>query len=176
MGSIVHDPDAHVRVTVINVLLEICVVCESKRFIDILDILSTVTRILRGVFTLLTWEKQVLFRPCENPNSPSAHEDIIDLIGGLTELFVNKIRRLPSSHALRIYHMLVNFLKKHYDRLERELQEKEAREIELQNKDPKERELKEKEWKEKDLKELREKPPGFEACNKARYMVRECYW
>jgi len=72
--------------------------------------------------------------------------------------------------------MLVNFLKKHYDRLERELQEKEAREIELQNKDPKERELKEKEWKEKDLKELREKPPGFEACNKARYMVRECYW
>lgn len=119
--------------------------------------------------------KQLLFRPCENPNSPSAHEDIIDLIGGLTELFVNKIHRLPSSHAIRIYHMLVNFLKKHYDRLEKELKEKELREKELQNKDLKERELKEKEWKERELKEKeKEKPLGFEACNKARYMVREC--
>lgn len=42
--------------------------------------------------------------------------DIKTVVSGLIEVFIKKIHRLPSIHAVRIYKMLVNHLDLHYAR------------------------------------------------------------
>lgn len=42
--------------------------------------------------------------------------DVVMIITGLVEVFSVKIYRLPSSHAVKIYKMLVNHLDLHYTR------------------------------------------------------------
>ncbi|CAG9773906.1 unnamed protein product [Ceutorhynchus assimilis] len=94
---VVNDHDMLVKTSVIKMLVEMCMFCESKRCLELLDILE-----------------RFLNRPFDNACPESDYQDIICLATGLTALFVKKIYKLPSAHALRIYTMLLTFLEKHY--------------------------------------------------------------
>lgn len=47
-------------------------------------------------------------------NNESDFSDIKCIIKGLIEVFINKIYKLPSFHAIKIYKTLVTFLEMHY--------------------------------------------------------------
>lgn len=98
MTYVLNDGDMLVRVSVVKMLIEMCSVCESKRCLELMDILE-----------------KFLFRAFDSPHPAHDYQDIIDLVTGLTALFTRKIHKLPSTHAIRIYKMLVVFLEKHYE-------------------------------------------------------------
>lgn len=62
----------------------------------------------------------MLKRPFEHlPDCPlidSECEDIRCLVTGLISVFTVKIHKLPSSHAVKIYKMLINYLELHYNK------------------------------------------------------------
>ncbi|CAH1116150.1 unnamed protein product [Phaedon cochleariae] len=97
--------DVIVRSSVANMLIDLCLECESKKCLELLDILE-----------------KILHRPFENhlPDNPQNHEsehlDVKCLVEGLIKVFTLKIHKLPSSHAIKIYKMFVNFLELHYGR------------------------------------------------------------
>ncbi|KAL1488930.1 hypothetical protein ABEB36_014716 [Hypothenemus hampei] len=97
MTPIVHDHDIFIRSSVIKMLVEMCTVCESKRCLELLDIME-----------------KFLNRPFDCVYQDSDYQDIVCLVTSLTGLFVRKIHKLPTTHAVRIYTMLVTFLEKHY--------------------------------------------------------------
>ncbi|KAH1016696.1 hypothetical protein HUJ04_007876 [Dendroctonus ponderosae] len=98
LSLVVNDYDVFIRTSVIKLLIEVCTVCESKRCIELLDILE-----------------KFLFRPFESQTPNADYQDVTCLVTGLTGLFVRKIHKLPSYHAVKIYTMLVGFLEKHYE-------------------------------------------------------------
>lgn len=65
---------------------------------------------------------QLLLRPYEmhsNENYSAIETDFSDtkcVVKGLIDVFIHKLYRLPSSHAIKIYQMLVTFLEMHYAR------------------------------------------------------------
>ncbi|XP_045478155.1 tuberin isoform X2 [Harmonia axyridis] len=101
--NIVNDSNISVRSAVVKCLLSLCVACETKRCVEMLDILE-----------------KLMFRPFEVyvDHSPAEAdlEDILCLVEGLIEVFIYKLERLPSNHAVRIYKILVLFLETHYKR------------------------------------------------------------
>lgn len=52
--------------------------------------------------------------PPDTPANDSELADVKIAIMGLIEVFVLKIHRLPSIHAIRIYKMLITHLEQHY--------------------------------------------------------------
>ncbi|XP_050296204.1 tuberin isoform X2 [Anthonomus grandis grandis] len=98
MTHVITENNILIRTSVIKMLLEMCSCCDSKRCLELLDILE-----------------KLLFRPFDTPHADSDYQDISCLVSGLTTLFVKKIHKLPSSHAVRICNMLVEFLEKHYE-------------------------------------------------------------
>ncbi|XP_044760648.1 tuberin isoform X2 [Coccinella septempunctata] len=99
--NIVNDTNITVRSAVAKCLLSLCVSCETKRCVEMLDILE-----------------KLMFRPFEvyTDHSPSEQEleDVLILVEGLIDVFVYKLERLPSNHAVRIYKIMVLFLETHY--------------------------------------------------------------
>ncbi|XP_076271400.1 TSC complex subunit tuberin isoform X2 [Rhynchophorus ferrugineus] len=98
MTSVVTDRDAVVRAAVVKMLVEMCRMCESKRCLELLDVLE-----------------KFLFSPFEHPQADSNYQDVICLVDGLTKILNIKIITYPSSHAVKIYQMFVAFLEKHYE-------------------------------------------------------------
>lgn len=98
------DSNVTIRSSVAKLLLNLCLSCETKRCLEMLDILE-----------------KLLFRPFETyndyiPVTDSEFADVICLVKGLVDVFIVKIHRLPSSHAIKIYKMLVYFLERHYNK------------------------------------------------------------
>ncbi|KAJ8913200.1 hypothetical protein NQ315_016142 [Exocentrus adspersus] len=104
MANIANSPDIKVRSAVAKLLIDLCMECESKKCLELLDILE-----------------KLLYRPFENhppdniPVSEPEHSDVKCLVSGLIGVFTYKIHKLPSSHAVKIYKMLVTFLEYHYN-------------------------------------------------------------
>ncbi|KAG8222544.1 hypothetical protein J437_LFUL004580 [Ladona fulva] len=95
------DSDPAVRNAAAQLLIDLCMDCESKRCLELLDILD-----------------KILNRPFELDHGPFVSEaevpDIRTVIVGLIQIFRVKLYQLPSSHAIKAYKLLVNYLEAHY--------------------------------------------------------------
>lgn len=105
MTNITQCNDIVVRSSVANLLIDLCLECEPRKCSDILDILE-----------------KMLLRPYDSHlndgtnNTEKDYADIKCVIDGLIKIFTTIIYKLPSSHAVKIYEMLVRFLELHYDK------------------------------------------------------------
>ncbi|XP_058129773.1 tuberin [Anopheles ziemanni] len=102
LGSVPLEKDAEVRKAVARTLIEFTIHCETKRCIELLEIIE-----------------KLLHRPYEeNHEVRTEHEveDVILLVDGLIRLFIVKLYRLPSLHAIRVYSMLIGLLELHYQK------------------------------------------------------------
>uniref|UniRef100_A0A182YAZ3 Uncharacterized protein n=1 Tax=Anopheles stephensi TaxID=30069 RepID=A0A182YAZ3_ANOST len=102
LGTVPLEKDAEVRKAVARTLIEFTIHCETKRCIELLEI---VEKLLHRPYD----ENQVV-------RSEQEAEDIILLVDGLIRLFIVKLYRLPSLHAIRVYSMLIGLLELHYQR------------------------------------------------------------
>uniref|UniRef100_A0A182PJM1 Rap-GAP domain-containing protein n=1 Tax=Anopheles epiroticus TaxID=199890 RepID=A0A182PJM1_9DIPT len=102
LGTVPLEKDPEVRKAVARTLIEFTIHCETKRCIELLEI---VEKLLHRPYD----ENQVV-------RSEQEAEDIILLVDGLIRLFIVKLYRLPSLHAIRVYSMLIGLLELHYQR------------------------------------------------------------
>ncbi|XP_039314152.1 tuberin isoform X4 [Solenopsis invicta] len=94
------DSDMAIRTVTANLLIDLCLECDTKRCIELLDILE---KIINKPFT------------SDTPISIEADiKDVKTAIVGIIKIFISKIYRLPSSHAICAYKILVNHLEQHY--------------------------------------------------------------
>ncbi|KMQ95864.1 tuberin-like isoform x1 protein [Lasius niger] len=94
------DPDITIRTVTANLLIDLCLECDTKRCIELLDILE---KIINKPFT------------SDAPISMDADiKDVKTAVVGVIKIFTSKIYRLPSSHAIYAYKVLVNHLEQHY--------------------------------------------------------------
>lgn len=94
------DPDITIRNVAAFLLIDLCLECETKRCLDLMDILE---KIINKQFTL------------ETPISMDADiKDVKTAVAGVIKILTTKLYRLPSSHAIRAYKILVGHLELHY--------------------------------------------------------------
>ncbi|XP_025075261.1 tuberin [Pogonomyrmex barbatus] len=94
------DTDITIRTMTANLIIDLCLECDSKRCIELLDILE---KIINKPFT------------SDAPISMDADiKDVKTAVVGIIKIFTSKIYRLPSSHAICAYKILVNHLEQHY--------------------------------------------------------------
>ncbi|CAG9838719.1 unnamed protein product [Diabrotica balteata] len=105
MVNMNYNNDIVVRSSVANLLIDLCLECESKKCLDLLDILEKM--LLRPFDTYLS---------DNSSHSDAEFSDIKCLVEGLIKVFIVKIHKLPSTHAIKIYKMLVKFLELHYNK------------------------------------------------------------
>ncbi|KAK7793760.1 hypothetical protein R5R35_000957 [Gryllus longicercus] len=98
------DSDIIVRNAAAQLLVDLCLECENKRCLELMDILE-----------------KILNRPFDqfaNDSMPVMNEtDVIDVktvVIGLIKIFTIKLYQLPSSHAIKAYRLLINHLDVHY--------------------------------------------------------------
>ncbi|XP_046387021.1 tuberin [Ischnura elegans] len=95
------DPDTAVRNAAAQLLVDLCLDCDSKRCLELLDILE-----------------KILNRSHEMDLGPYMSEaevpDVRTVVMGLIHIFRIKLYQLPSSHAIKAYKLLVNHLEAHY--------------------------------------------------------------
>lgn len=102
--NVYNDPNTLVRTESAKLLIDMCINCETKRCLDILDILE---KILNRPFTVnvdgIQWYD-------------SDVSDVKEVVSGLIETFAIKIHGLPSIHAIRIFKMFIKHLELHYEK------------------------------------------------------------
>ena len=103
-SDIAQEADVKIRVAVCKLLLEICSHCDSKRCMELLDILE---KTMNNPFELYSLDSTA-FR------SEHDFEDSNTVVSGLIDLFLEKLYQPPSSHAVRIYYILIGHLEAHY--------------------------------------------------------------
>lgn len=103
LASIYTDPDIVVRTEAAKLLIDMCMNCETKRCLDILDILE---KLLNRPYTGVA----------ENVFRDSDVYDVKEVVSGLIDVFAIKIHHLPSLHAVRIFKMFIKHLEMHYER------------------------------------------------------------
>lgn len=105
-SNLLHERDQMVRVAVANLLINLSLHCETKRCLELFDII----------------EKAIMRQYTENVadgyvyQSEEEIKDIKVLVEGLIQVFHVKLYRLPSTHAIFIYHMLISFMEHHYQK------------------------------------------------------------
>lgn len=102
-SDIAQEQDVKIRVAVCKLILDICSHCESKRCLELLDILD---KVISHPFDLYALENIA--------RSEHELEDCIAVVNGLIDLFLEKLHQQPSNHAVKIYHILIEHLEKHY--------------------------------------------------------------
>ncbi|XP_032669228.1 tuberin [Odontomachus brunneus] len=94
------DPDIAIRNATANLLVDLCLECDTKLCLELLDILE-----------------KIINKPFASDTPVSTDTDIKDVktaVVGIIRIFTSKIYRLPSSHAICAYKILVNHLEHHY--------------------------------------------------------------
>ncbi|XP_055692341.1 tuberin isoform X2 [Lutzomyia longipalpis] len=104
-SNIHQEADLVVRTAAARLLIELILHCDSKRFLELLDI---VEKLLNRPFEV----HDPVVRLCE-----ADIQDLIVLVEGLIRTFLVKLYRLPSLHTIRIFYLLVGHLEAHYDKL-----------------------------------------------------------
>lgn len=100
---IASDTDVMVRNSCSELLVDLCLDCDTKRCTEILDILD---KILNRPFDQQAADTQAL--------NDAELIDVKTVVSGLVRVFTVKLHRLPSSHFIRVYRMLVTHLENHY--------------------------------------------------------------
>ncbi|KOC65846.1 Tuberin [Habropoda laboriosa] len=94
------DSDIIIRNGVVYLLVDICLECDTKRCLELLDILE---KVINKPFT------------SDTPVTKDADiKDVKTAAVGVIKILIAKIYYLPSSHAIRAYKVLVNHLEQHY--------------------------------------------------------------
>lgn len=96
LAHVDQDPDVAVRNAAAALLIDLCLQCDTKRCLELLDILE-----------------KLLNRPFEAGNDLEI-ADTITVAKGVVHIFVAKMYQLPSGHAIHAYKILVNHLDSHY--------------------------------------------------------------
>lgn len=130
LAHIDQDPDVAVRNAAAALLIDLCLQCDTKRCLELLDILEKVRKPLylsciycfkleassfsnvlsiQFFFCIL----QLLNRPFEAGNDLEI-ADTVTVAKGVVHIFVAKMFQLPSGHAIHAYKILVNHLESHY--------------------------------------------------------------
>ncbi|XP_029054023.2 tuberin isoform X1 [Osmia bicornis bicornis] len=94
------DPDITIRNSVAHLIVDLCLECDTKRCLELLDILE-----------------KVINKPFTSDTPILKDVDIKDVktaVVGVIKILTTKIYCLPSSHAIRAYKILVNHLEQHY--------------------------------------------------------------
>lgn len=117
LAQIHQEPSVQVRMAVARALSNFAAHCDTKRCMELLDILEG---LINRPFELM---RQVSSDGTgAEPGSSiiikteSEIGDIIAAIDGLVEVFSIKLHRLPASHAIKIFNILMDHLEQHYDR------------------------------------------------------------
>ncbi|XP_055530935.1 tuberin isoform X2 [Wyeomyia smithii] len=102
-AGVVHETDLEVRTAVAKALIEFILHCDTKRCFELLEIVG---KMLQRPYDLHV--KTII-------NSVRDVEDIIVLVDGLIRIFGVKLYRLPSTHAIKTYHLLMRAMEAHYE-------------------------------------------------------------
>lgn len=103
-SDIAQENDVKIRVAVCKLLLEVCLICDTNRSLELLDILE---KVINHPFEFFMLDNVAL-------KSEHDFEDSLTVVNGLIDLFLEKLHQLPSSHAARIYLILIEHLESHY--------------------------------------------------------------
>ncbi|XP_036326268.1 tuberin-like [Rhagoletis pomonella] len=106
-SQIAHEADLEIRVAVANALVGFVRHCDTKRCGELLDILE---KLINRPF------EQQLIAGESTIKSESDILDVVTAVHGLIEIFGIKLHRLPSTHAIKIFNILIGHLETHYDR------------------------------------------------------------
>jgi tuberous sclerosis 2 len=104
--SIAHEKDLAVKKVVVKLLIDFASYCDNKRCLELLDIAE---KMMNRPFESYLLDGSVV-------KSETDVEDIDLLIDGLIKVFQLKLYRLPSSHAVRVFHILVGHMEQHYQK------------------------------------------------------------
>lgn len=104
-GGVHLELDVQVRQSVARMLLEFALHCETKRCLELLDV---VERLLSRPLDLYELNSRASLR------TEAELVDVIACVDGLVDIFALKLYRLPSTHAIRVFHLLVGHLERHY--------------------------------------------------------------
>ncbi|KAJ8037419.1 Tuberin [Holothuria leucospilota] len=112
-SHIADDPSSHIRNVGVRFLLDVAQVCQMERCLDVMDIIAKV--IMKPLHTKesLAGEspEKTVSKVAEND---SELVDIQTAVLGLLEMFKTKLNRLPSSHAVAAFEMLVKHMLNQY--------------------------------------------------------------
>lgn len=104
-SQVCNETDVQLRCSVANALIDFARHCDTKRCGELLDLLE-----------------KIINRPYEqyklNGQEVKSEQDIQDVVtavDGLIEVFLVKLYRLPSSHAIKIFNILVGHLEQNYN-------------------------------------------------------------
>lgn len=103
-SDVAQESDVKIRIAVSKFLLEACSHCDTKRCLELLDILEKVMNHPFDMYSLDNFAQR----------SEHDFEDSITVVNGLIDLFLEKLYQLPTNHTIRIYHILVGHLEAHY--------------------------------------------------------------
>ncbi|KAH8270153.1 hypothetical protein KR018_004871, partial [Drosophila ironensis] len=114
LSQIHQEPSVLVRVSVARALSNFASHCDTKRCMDLLDILEA---IINRPFEHTRHGDALLPDVAVGVvNSEAEIADIIAAVDGLVQVFALKLHRLPAVHALKIFNILMDHLELHYDR------------------------------------------------------------
>lgn len=99
------EAEMAVRTAVAKLLVDFAWHCDTKRCLELLDIIE---KLLNRPMDLFEQTKGGV------PKSDAELMDVITVVDGLIDIFTIKLYRLPSSHAIRVFHLLVGHLERYY--------------------------------------------------------------
>lgn len=117
LAQIYQEPSVQVREAVASALSNFAIHCDTKRCLELLDILEA---LINRPFEQM---RQVAAEagPAEAGSSivikaKTEIEDISAAVDGLVKVFTIKLHRQPATHAIKIFNILMDHLELHYDR------------------------------------------------------------
>lgn len=103
-SHVCNETDVQLRRAVADALIEFTRHCDTKRCGELLDVLEKIINrpyeLHKQYSTDIKTEKEI--------------QDVITAVDGLIEVFVIKLYHLPSTHAIKIFNILVGHLELHY--------------------------------------------------------------
>lgn len=103
LDHVYQENDLAVRNSAAQLLVDLCLDCETKRCLDLMDILE-----------------KLMMRTFDHhePSHPGLTEaeaaDVKTVVTGVIKMFTSYIYVLPSVHAVKAYKMLVTYIERHY--------------------------------------------------------------
>lgn len=114
-SQITSEPDVHIRVAVAEALVVFARHCDTKRCGELLDILEKIMNRPFEQYQAATAAGAIDTNEAFVKNESEIF-DAITAVDGLIDVFIIKLYRLPSCHAIKIFNILVSHLEMHYQK------------------------------------------------------------